>query len=99
MGVCAYEGSAIYPEQFEPDVVCEIKEVKKEDNKSNKEEKYKKDNKGRFYKQVDFDDYENKLEKRNNEDVLYYKITGFLERLRGVEIFEGEEAFNALLEI
>lgn len=134
MGVCAYEGSNIYPEQFEPDVVDKAKEVKKEDNK---EEKYKRDSKGRFYKQVDFDDYENKLEKRNNEDatidqwrelyeiatricelkpwekilskdiiavkrefsedVLYYKIIGFLERLRGIEIFEGEEAFNALL--
>lgn len=32
MGVCAYEGSRIYPEQFEPDVIDEKKKLKKYSN-------------------------------------------------------------------
>lgn len=146
MGVCAYEGSKVYPEQFEPDVVDGTKEVKKVSNEEiskfelieTEKNDYKVDAKGRRYKQILLDccgynitrkkiNYEKAtieqwrelyeiatrigeekpwenimnnhiiaVKREFSEDVLYYRIRGFFERVKGIEIFEGEESFNTL---
>lgn len=147
MGVCAYEGSNIYPEQFEPDVVDDANKIKKVSNEElsksefveSEKNEYKVDAKGRRYKQILLEYVWSNItpKKRNyekatieqwrklyeiatrigqlkpwenimtnhiiavkrefSEDVLYYRIRGFMEMVKGIEMFEGEEAFNSLL--